>query len=323
MTRPLRIEYPGAWYHVMNRGRRREAIYFGRDDYKSFLKILEQTCKLFYFEIHAYTLIRNHYHLLIRTPKGNLSRGMRHINGVYTQKFNKRHKIDGSLFRGRYKAILVEEDSYLLELVRYIHRNPLKANLEEKIGQYEWCSHKGYMKESQRESFLQIDTVLKKFGEYEKEAKREMRVFVEKEVPKKLLKRLDNVNWPAMLGGKEFKEKIKETIRGRKLEAREITGYRENACEKEKDADKIKRILESKQVVRNKARNRKSAEERRTIIYLLRCYGMSLKEIGKCMGGISYVAVSRQFKIAEESIKNKSVCYKKLKEIREELKLQV
>ncbi len=118
-----------------------------------------------------------------------------------------------------------KKDSYLLELVRYIHRNPLKAKVEEKIGQYEWCSHIGYMRDSRRETFLHTDTVLKKFGEYDKEAKREMRAFVGKEVPKDLLKRLDNVNWPAILGGKESKENIKEAIRGRKLEAREITGY--------------------------------------------------------------------------------------------------
>ena len=308
---------------MMNRGRRREAVYLDKQDYKTFLKVLDQTSQLFSFEIHAYVLIPNHYHLLIRTPKGNLSRGMRHINGVYAQKFNKCHKADGSLFRGRYKSILVEEDSYLLELIRYIHRNPLKTGLEEKIGQYEWCSHKGYMGESRREPFLHTDTVLKKFGEYDKEAKKEMSAFVGKEVPEDLLKRLDNVNWPAMLGGKEFKENIKELIKGRKLEAREITGYREHAGEKEKDTDKIKRILESKQGIMSKARNRKNAEERRAIIYLLRCYGMSLKEIGKCMGGISYVSVSRQFMIAEESIKNKSECHEKLKEIREELKLQI
>jgi len=127
MSRPLRIEYSGAWYHVMNRGRRREKIYYDKKDYEQFLKVLEETSSLFSVEIHAYTLMPNHYHLLIRTPKGNLSRGMRHINGVYTQRFNNKYKIDGSLFRGRYKSILVEEESYLLELVRYIHRNAYKA----------------------------------------------------------------------------------------------------------------------------------------------------------------------------------------------------
>ena len=104
MSRPLRIEYPGAWYHVMNRGRRREPVYVAESDYKLFLEILNQTSELFQIEIHAYALIPNHYHLLIRTPLGNISRCMRHINGVYTQKINKKYKTDGSLFRERFKA---------------------------------------------------------------------------------------------------------------------------------------------------------------------------------------------------------------------------
>ena len=133
MTRPLRIQYPDAWYHVMNRGRRGENVFEIKEDYWSFIELLEKLSEIFTVRIAAYCLMSNHYHLLVHTPEANLSRSMRHLNGVYTQSYNKRHGCDGQLFRGRYKSILVESDSYALELVRYIHRNPLEAGLVENL----------------------------------------------------------------------------------------------------------------------------------------------------------------------------------------------
>ncbi len=145
MSRPLRIEYPDAWYHVMNRGRRGDPVFRVREDYLSFIELLKETGDMWNLRVGAYCLIPNHYHLLIQTPNANLSRCMRHINGVYTQRFNRNHHLDGQLFRGRYKAILVEGDSYLLELLRYIHRNPLEAGLIEVLDRYPWSSHRGYL----------------------------------------------------------------------------------------------------------------------------------------------------------------------------------
>ena len=110
MSRSLRIEYPNAFYHVMNRGAGRQAVYLIDDDYEMFLEAVKESSKFFGIRIVAYCLMPNHYHLLLQTPKANLSRAMRHLNGVYTQRFNRYHKTDGPLFRGRYKAILVQED---------------------------------------------------------------------------------------------------------------------------------------------------------------------------------------------------------------------
>jgi putative transposase len=129
MPRPLRLEYENAWYHVMNRGAARQDIYKNDQHRLLFLNLLKEASLYYNIEIHAYCLMDNHYHLLIHTPRGNLSQAMRHINGLYTQVFNRSEKIDGSLFRGRYKAILVEEDSYLLQVSRYIHLNPVTAGL--------------------------------------------------------------------------------------------------------------------------------------------------------------------------------------------------
>lgn len=128
MPRPTRIEYRHAFYHVMNRGRGRCNIFYNKEYYSLFLNILSDANQKFGAIIHAYCLMGNHYHLIIETPHGNLSRIMRHINGVYTQKYNKLKGADGSLFRGRFKAILIDEDTYLTGLSRYIHKNPIKVS---------------------------------------------------------------------------------------------------------------------------------------------------------------------------------------------------
>lgn len=144
MAKPLRIEYPGTWYHVMNRGRRGEDVFADSNDYEGFIALLQETSKMFDLRVSAFCLMSNHYHLL-QTPSGNLSRAMRHVNGVYTQRYNRRRNIDGQLFRSRYKSVLVQEDSHLLELLRYIHRNPVTAHMCNAVGDYPWSSHQEYI----------------------------------------------------------------------------------------------------------------------------------------------------------------------------------
>lgn len=125
MSRPLRIEYPGAWYHAMNRGRRHETVFLDKHDYSMFIDLLIEISKMWNVNVAAYCLMSTHCHILLQTPDGNISRCMRHLNGVYTQRYNRRHGFDGQLFRGRYKSILVCDDSHLLQLVRYIPSLPL------------------------------------------------------------------------------------------------------------------------------------------------------------------------------------------------------
>ncbi len=155
MARPLRIQYPDAWYHVINRGRRGESVFEKKEDYLAFIDLLKDIGDMWNARVAAYCLMSSHYHLLIQTPGANLSRCMRHINGVYTQRFNRAHGCDGHLFRGRYKSILVDADSYLLELVRYIHRNPLDAGLVDRLDSYAWRSHKVYLSDGKKWNWLQ------------------------------------------------------------------------------------------------------------------------------------------------------------------------
>ena len=150
MSRPLRIQYPGALYHVMNRGTARQPTFTNDRDYQAFLDTVAEAFRLWGIEVFAYSLMGNHYHLCLRTPKGNLSRVMRHVDGIYTQRFNRRHGRDGPLFRGRYRAILVDADEYLAAVVRYIHLNPVRAAMVKRPSEWQWSGHGEYLGKEKR-----------------------------------------------------------------------------------------------------------------------------------------------------------------------------
>ena len=160
MPRPLRIEFENAWYHVMNSGVGRRDIFKTDKQRKIFLNVVGKAVKVFGAEVHAYCLMSNHYHLLVKTPRGNLSQVMRHINGVYTQHFNRDDQSEGPLFKGRYKAILIDGERYLLQVSRYIHLNPLEAKLVKKADKYRWSSYLGYLKSDNTDSWLTVNEIL-------------------------------------------------------------------------------------------------------------------------------------------------------------------
>lgn len=164
MSRPLRLSFPGAIYHITSRGNAREAIYLDEADRQQFLSLLASCIERFHWICHAYCLMDNHYHLLIETPNANLQEGMRQLNGVYTQAFNRRHARVGHVFQGRYKSILVERDSYLLELCRYIVLNPVRAQMVEHAGQFAWSSYQATVGLSTCPAWLQVDWVLAQFA---------------------------------------------------------------------------------------------------------------------------------------------------------------
>lgn len=210
MSRPLRIQFENAWYHVMNRGRRGEKIFQDKADFKIFIELLEELNEVFNINVASYCLMTNHYHLLLQTPNANLSRSMRHLNGVYTQKYNKRHNYDGPLFRGRYKSIVVDSDSYALELVRYIHRNPLEAGIVDDINKYQWSTHKTYLSSAEKWKWLYKDYILKLFSKSKPESIRLYKHFVKQEIPETISNIYKRKNLPAILGKETFIDKIKE-----------------------------------------------------------------------------------------------------------------
>jgi REP element-mobilizing transposase RayT len=145
MARPLRLEFAHALYHVTSRGDRREDIYADDQDRQAWLDVLAHVCERFNWTVHAYCLMSNHYHLVVETPDANLSAGMRQLNGVYTQMANRRHGRAGHVFQGRFKAIIVEKDEYLLELARYVVLNPVRAGMVADVAEWPWSSYAAMM----------------------------------------------------------------------------------------------------------------------------------------------------------------------------------
>ncbi|MCB1215580.1 MAG: transposase [Deltaproteobacteria bacterium] len=205
MPRPYRIQYPGAIYHVMNRGQNRRPVFKDPDDYQYFLKLCQKSWERWALEIFAYCLMPNHYHLCLRTPQGNLSRIMRHLDGLYTQAFNRRHGRDGPLFRGRYKAILVEQEEYLSQLVRYIHLNPIKANLAVSPQDYAYSSHRSYLSLKKPPAWLNVNLVRDNF-----KGRKAFSQFINSSSEDGLSKILSAKRLPVILGTKDFVEKIKK-----------------------------------------------------------------------------------------------------------------
>jgi REP element-mobilizing transposase RayT len=294
MARPLRIEYANAWYHILNRGRRGESIFADNHDYIGFINLLQNTSEQWNLRVAAYCLMPNHYHLLVQTPDANISRCMRHIDGVYTQRFNRRHQCDGPLFRGRYKSILVEADNYLLILVRYIHRNPLKAGLTDDLSRYNWSSHRGYLSTAEKWNWLHKNFILSMLSKSGGERVKNYRQFIsaEDEDGDKTSQVLDKKRWPAILGSASFINKVKERFFPEKVndevpQSRELAPtpaqIKKMVCEHY--CINQDELLVSKRGVFNEPRN--------VAIYLTRrLRGDSLKQIGEQFQVRKYSSVS-------------------------------
>jgi REP element-mobilizing transposase RayT len=218
MARPLRIEFSGALYHVTSRGDRREPIFEDDEDRQRFLLVLAEVVDRFNWLCHAYCLMTNHYHLVIETPDGNLSKGMRHLNGVYTQASNRRHKRTGHLFQGRFKGILVDKESYLLEVARYVVLNPVRAGMVKEPQAWEWSSFRAMVGDIPSPGWLATDGLLAMFSKQRATARKRYRQFVVDRMGTSGL--WDGLRQQIYLGDEKFVERMQK---GAKVQGDELT----------------------------------------------------------------------------------------------------
>lgn len=294
MGRPLRIEYPGALYHVTSRGNERKKIFLDDSDRIKFLGMLEDYHERYGILIHSYVLMDNHYHLVIETPHGNLVKIMHGLNGVYTGYFNRKCGRVGHLFQGRYTGILVEKDTYLLKVSRYVHLNPVRAKVVKKPELYEWTSYGGYIRRGREVKWVEYGGVLSKFGRDRERARKRYKEFVEEGLKGRGESPFTNVYGQVVLGGEEFKGKIWGLLRGRSLSDDIVERKRFKASPQA--ADIVRAVARVSKVAEEVIRRRGSRDNtaRRVAIYLVKRYsGLSNAEIGKLFGGVYSSAVSK------------------------------
>ncbi len=292
MSRPLRIEFPGAWYHVMNRGAAYQDIFIIDAHRFLFFDLMGEIRNLFGAECHAYCLMRNHYHLLIHTPRANLGRGMRHLGGIFTQRFNRLEGRDGPLFRGRYKAIIVDADNHLLQVSRYIHRNPIEAELIDRIDDYPWSSYGAYVGKEVGPDWLIQDQVLGMVGG--NDARKRYQAYVEQGVDEACAAFYGKKNQSPIFGDELFQAQLRGYLSAG-LDYDEVPEkrYLNKVPSIETIMDVCARHYGVKPEMLVQDGRRGPGEIRTIAIGLCRLIGgHSLKEIGKAFGGMSYMGVS-------------------------------
>ncbi len=275
MARPLRIEYPGAIFHVTSRGNAQRKVFLDDEDRVSFLATLAWVVERFGWICHAYCLMDNHFHLIIETPEPNLSRGMRQFNGVYTQRFNRRHRKVGHLFHGRFKSILVERDSYLLELCRYVVLNPVRAKMVKLAQDYTWSSYRPTLGLDLIPPGLSVDWLLGQFAKTKPVARQRYATFVREGLG--LASPWKGLKGQVLLGGDAFVAKLAPAL-GASEAIKEIPKR-----QRKLHRPTLKRLLDAPSS--REARNRAMAKA-----YLE--HGYTLSKIGQ-EAGLHYATVSR------------------------------
>lgn len=310
MGRPLRINYPGAFYHVTSRGSERKSIYQTNRDYERFMGYLESATERYGAKIHCFCLMTNHYHLLLETPRGNLPSILHHINTGYTNYFNTKQRRSGHLFQGRYRAILVEKDLYALELSRYIHLNPVRAGIVRNPIQYPWSSYSSYCSEKNKWDWLQRGWILAQVSKTLGKARRGYRDYVQRGMTEQQEDPLKKAVASTVIGSEEFTEWVREKWIKQGVD-REVPALR--AMGRKPEISFIKGACE-------KVLRESSLESRRMALYLShRISGLSLKEVGEHFGGISISAVSQNSLRQEKRFKDNPELLKTMERLKENI----
>lgn len=305
MARQVRIELEGAYYHVLSRGNNRCDIFKTDTDRTDFLELLSELSERFKIEIHAYVLMNNHYHLLIRTIKPNLSKAMQWFGTAYTRRFNLKNRQSGHVFQGRFRNIIIENDAYLMRLSLYIHRNPLRARMVKRLADYKWSSYQYYAYNKKHPLWLKTGPILSKVSS----AKDKHRVYRNKaqQYSDESESVHENLKFGFIYGSQEFTEHIKNTYLSEKPHD-ELPQL--NRILRETDPktliDKAAKLLNCdidyyRESGRLTGENR---DKRDAIVYLLWATGRySNQKIGDLMG-LTYSSVSRRIKNAKSFVKS-------------------
>jgi putative transposase len=307
MARPLRILFADAYYHVTCRGNERKAIFRDDTDRSVILEKLIASRQIYGAEIHAYVLMTNHFHLIVQTPKGNLSEFMRHFNISYTGAFNRRHHRVGHLYQGRYKAILIDKDNYLLELSRYVHVNPVRVrsyqaeNIREQIRYletYPWSSLCGYLYSQNKQSWVNYDSVLGYVGG----SRKRYREFLMEGIRAGYNTPWEKLKGQVILGEEDFVERVKRKIKsgGSKREQPAVRHFA---------AKELKAVLGAVagyfRLAEEKLTGRRTGHRNERAVAMELMYrhsGVSQAQIGKILGDLDYTAISRERKRLREKV---------------------
>lgn len=296
MARSLRIQYPGAYYHVTCRGNARKAIYFDDDDRRRFLHLLRESITTYQVRLFGYVLMQNHFHLLIQTLQANLSEFMQRFNICYTGWFNHRHGRCGHVYQGRYKSMLIDADNYLLEVSRYVHLNPIRRNYAQKkeyllkwqyLKKYKWTSLLGYINKRAVLGYIDYDIVLNMIG-----GRSAYTAFLQDGLIEGVKNPFKQAVYQTVLGDDDFLNRIKSTYikRGSKRDQPSFRYFKEYVIEPSLIIDYfVKYFSVDKESL---IRRRGDGVKRGLLAEFLYRYGaLTLNKIGQLMGGIDYGGV--------------------------------
>ena len=312
MARPLRIQYEGAFYHITGRGSEGKRIFLSHADYEKFKEYLLEAQQKFHALVHCYVLTGNQYQLIVETRKANLSKFMHYLAGSYTTYFNNKRGQRGHLFQGRFKAILIDEKSLLLELSRYLHLNPVRARLVKTPDEYQQSSYQVYILK-ERQTLVSTDLVLGMVSADQRRARRKYREFVEAGTAEKLANPLGEVYGQAIAGSPPFvKRVIQRANRGQRPG--------KDTSQRTSDVERILATLSSHFNMPRKTFLAGRNTYRNLAIYFAKKYtGLTNNEIGKRFGNITYSAVTRvATRVAERARKDKELL-RQLNEIEKKL----
>ncbi len=307
MARPLRVEFEDAIYHLGARGNARQAIFRDERDCARFLELLGESAQRFEAAILCFVLMGKHFHLVAQTHRPNLRRWMHWLLVSYTMYFNRRHRLSGHLFQGRYKSFLVQEGDYLLGLSRYVHLNPVRgvrlgrgspAERRKRLRGFKWSSYRGYAGLSAPFPFVEEAMVLDELRAPRRAERLRYRRFVEEGLLREIENQFEALRWQAVLGDESFMQKLRDRLKGLHKQRREITSLRK-AMPSIDPKKVLKSVAKKYQVDRKRlvARGERGLHAKNIAMWMIwETGGKSLREIGELFGGMDYAAVAQRIR---------------------------